>query len=351
MPQKYKRRGGLSSLSSDEAPRAQTPPPPPIPAGLPTPVGEILPWLLISIACFSAFLWLPGRVSSPRSRVTLIGGNEFLNVASHLHFCVWIWPVHDLVLRILGILLFPPKRAAVFFLSMFQLPPPGVVAAAAEGGDASISDTAKAGTAAAAGGGFVGALAQLFRMVRSLLVQPAPNELDYVPADFTLAGNPELGPVPRGSSYWGYRTVAAASCVVMVLFWMFCTYMYHTRHVLRESNVNAERRKQSAKKKKEAREKLIERIKKGEVDEEKITEAERANLAENEFSDEDVDYDPYGRPVPEPPYVPVVSWMALFSLVFSSAYVWVGGMSLLMGSLFPVAICGVLAFCIMCPGQ
>ena len=121
------RAAGLSATSPREANDLargahHPPPPPPQPPGMPVPVPDILPWLLISIASYAAFLYLPGRVSSPRARVTLIGGNEFINVASHIHFCAWIWIVQDVVFRLCAILLFPPKRAAVYFLGMFTLP-------------------------------------------------------------------------------------------------------------------------------------------------------------------------------------------------------------------------------------
>lgn len=388
------RRSSGGSLStgdqqSHEHYRNNPPPPapPPQPPGLPIPVGETIPWLLISVASYAAFLYLPGRVQSPRARVTLIGGNEFINVASHLHFCVWVWLLQDLVFRICAILLFPPKRAAVYFLQMFVLPassPPSSTTAAefaqelaatlVEGG-ASSSLAASPPQGLHAHQHFLTSLLiSVFRWIRALLVSPAPSQIDFVPPDYKVNDVRTHGGVERGSSYWHYHHVCIISYVIMFAIWLWLTYVYHTRHVIRLLREKAEarkkgldeRRKQSAKVKRDFRkevetkrdqilkdraegkavaredleqvEKMLEQLERGEK-----------NLAEDEFSDEDVDYDPYGRPVPDPPFVPTVSWMVLWSMVFCGAFAWVQALPILMSQLFPVGVCGVLAFCVLMP--
>jgi hypothetical protein len=331
-----------------QAPRA--PPPPPMPAGNPVVFAETLPWLLISIVSYAAFLYLPGRVSSPRARLTRIGGNEFINVASHLHFCIWAWPLQDMLFRLFAVLLFPPRRAAVYFTSMFV-----VATTTGEGADAAAAPT----------DGSLSWLAAVLRPLRALLVRPAPDRVDFVPADYRAADYRSHGGVDGGSTYWGYREVCVLTFAATFAIWLVATYAYHTRHAIADARAAREQRadaaaarRVSAKAKRERREeqrrRLAQKLREGGVGadaalHEATLEAETANLAEDEFSDEDVDYDPYGRPVPDPPLVPTVSWMVMGSLVFSSAFLWRQAMPLLISHLFPVAVCLVLGFCVVMP--
>lgn len=372
-----------NNIHSNEHYRSNPPPAPapPQPPGMPIPIGETIPWLLISAASYAAFLYLPGRVQSPRARVTLIGGNEFINVASHLHFCVWAWLVQDFIFRILAILLFPPKRAAAYFLQMFVLPSSSTsslpssdptITSSEVGSSAVLEDISDNNNTS---GGFINFIINNFlRPIRSLLVSPAPGQLDYVPQDYKANDFRTHGGVDRGSTYWHYRQVCILSFVFMFLFWAFCTYMYQTRHVLTLLKDKAEakkkgmedRKKQSARIKREFRaevEKKKEQILKARAEgksvaKEDVEQVEKMleqlekgekNLAEDEFSDEDVDYDPYGRPVPDPPFIPTVSWMVLWSMVFAGCFLWVQAMPILMSQLFPVGVCGALAFCILMP--
>jgi hypothetical protein len=222
-----------------------------------------------------------------------------------------------------------------------------------------------------------------------------------------------LGGVPHGSTYWHHRDVVILSTVVVFALWALAIFVYHARHVLRRPNaaervaLRAHNKALRTKAREERRRMptLMKRLGHGGVIEDDHTDASSDTTAASSSDASDanassggrtagastavaqccsagngiggrprptgeltrerrrrerqrrrdargeelVDYDPWGRPVPKPPMVPLVGWMTLYSLAYSVAFHWVGAASILLGQLLPVASCLIVVFCVVIP--
>ena len=274
-------------------------------AGPPAPFGDTIVWTVVSIAAYCSFLLFPGKVSSPLSLTTRRGMNDLANTGSHLFFCVWVWPVMDYVYRFLAVLLMAPPHAAQFLPQLFASA--AVVEDMANGPSATVS---------------------LLRSIRSLFVDH--NRDAEVAAmypglsDAASAGEPPPKSPLFIHGYFTHREVFTVTMMVMGVGWMWATWLYHSRHVVRLWN--------DEKARKAAR---------------KAAQAKKPVPTKPEEDDEEEELD---LPHERPGLVPVVSWMTLWSIVYAACWLFVKAMPLLISQVYPVAIGIATAYVLLIPG-
>ena len=224
-------------------------------AGPPMLLGDMLVWTVISVAAYLCFIVFPGRLRRrPSAAASLVGWDDLVWVGSHLHLCLWTWPVHDLLLRGISLALLPLDK------------------------------------------------------LRDLMPNSESNQVIVQMFRSALGTNDDAV-----AARYTHRHAVVASVAVMLTIWLLVTVQYFTRPAWRERHPKAPSNsvKSSGS---------------------KVAPPPATALS------------PFAAP-----YVPVVSWMVLWSLGFSTLFAWVKATPLLMTQLYPVGVCLLTVYMMLVP--